>query len=67
MDGLRAGNPKLYNILNNNKFDQGRGLGWLDKQAYRFAKEGNGVRLPLDLQSAAEEYGQSAATIMYRR
>ncbi|MBE3665926.1 hypothetical protein BOO35_12620 [Vibrio navarrensis] len=66
MDGLKAGNPKLYNILNQNKFDQGRGLSWLNRRAYNFSKTGNGVRMPLDLQEAAIQYGEATAVNTYK-
>ncbi|KZN77779.1 hypothetical protein N477_00810 [Pseudoalteromonas luteoviolacea H33-S] len=66
MDGLKAGNPKLHNILNQNKFDQGRGLSWSNRQAYDFSKTGDGVRMPLDLQEAARQYGKATAVNTYK-
>lgn len=66
MDGLRAGNPKLHSILNQNKFDQGRGSSWLNRKAYNFSKTGNGVRMPMDLQEAVKQYGKASAVNTYK-
>ena len=67
MDGLQAGNPSLHKILNNEKFDKGRGLSFFEPQGYKLGKEGNGIRMPLDLQAASDEYGKASAKIKYSR
>ncbi|MGS2724889.1 hypothetical protein ACVBEJ_14205 [Porticoccus sp. GXU_MW_L64] len=66
LDGLKAGNSELYRTLNQNKFDKGRGLSWLSRRAYRFAKSGDGVRMPLDLQDAIKQSGKVDSTNTYK-
>ncbi|MFS1526296.1 hypothetical protein ACL7TT_19725 [Microbulbifer sp. 2304DJ12-6] len=66
LDGLRAGRPSLSNALNQNRFDRGRGLSWLENKSYTLSKQGNGVRLPLDLQAAADSYGKAIEVNTYK-
>jgi RHS repeat-associated protein len=65
LDGLGAGAPGLRNLLNGNQFDKGRGLSLSQKLGYRMAKDGNGVRMPLDLGAAAGATGRHNATNQY--
>lgn len=65
LNGLGAGAPGLRDLLNANKFDKGRGLTLTQELGYRLAKDGNGVRMPLDLGAAAGATGGYKATNIY--
>ena len=53
LSGAQIGlTPEVYRVINNDSFDKGRGLTWSQRTAYRMAKEGSGIRMPLDLMAA---------------
>lgn len=65
LGGLGAGAPDIASKLNNSAFDLGTGLGTLERLAYRAAKSGDGIRMPLDLQKSIDSSGAAASKKSY--